>query len=294
MKITLEEFISVSSSSATPLSEDCLLLSSNQREAQKQHLLQETEQRLLTPILSILQSTFEQYAAEMGVQMSAEQARNLEWTSFVREACSHTGALPRLSSNRNSHQISQLALACLNHFAQFYPLASLINTPKFLDFLYAWAFAGCRPTTASQNSDFSTCDDSFGDDVPTIAVSGLLELSGRHFVGGGSSNSVTPVQHQQQLDRLQLFQFLDVVLTELSVLERVKGETLTQKLAILNPSWLAKTVELLRLFFTHHFHRYDSTNSSLSSLSPYAITDFLGRLWIVTEHLVSFFDLFQN
>lgn len=288
LKITLEEFLAVSSSATTIPSEDCLLLSSDQREAQKQHLLRETEQGLLSPILSILQSTFEQYAMELGVQLTPEQARGLEWTGFIREACAHTGMLPRLSASQNAYQAAFLALTCLNHFVQFYPLNTLINTPKFLDFLYAWSYAGCRPGSVSSNiSDLAGSEDTSNDDLSTAAMSGLLELSGRHFVGIGSTNTYTPAEHQQQLDRLQLYRFLDVLLSELSTLERVKGGTLTQKLAILSPSWLSKTVELLRLFFTYHFHRYDSTNASLSALSPYAVTDFLGRLWTVTEHLVS-------
>ncbi|XP_077979557.1 exportin-6-like isoform X2 [Glandiceps talaboti] len=170
--------------------------------------------------------------------------------SMFQSGSSKMNMAPLPPLDQDSEQLSGLALNCLNHLFSWIPLSTNI-TPSLLTTIFQFASFGCdintvqnNPASASRRSSFSKTGSST---LGVLAMCCINEIMSKNCV---------PAEFEEFL--LRMFQ------QTFQLLQRLTKDTTAQsvgnKLAELDESYVEKFTEFLRLFVSVHLRRFEGNS----------------------------------
>lgn len=180
---------------------------------------------------------------------------NLESSSSMRSGW----VMPPLDTE--SETIASLSLNCLTHLFSWIPLSSLI-TPHLLNTIFLFASLGADPQHNKLHN--GSLDKSFtsGESLGVLAMGAINEIMSKNCV---------PRDFEDFL--LQMFRNTFHLLQRL-----VRDEpNTTSRLQLLDPSYIDKFTEFLRLFVSVHLRRFENN-------SQFPVLEFLALLFRYSFH----------
>ncbi|XP_069961289.1 exportin-6 isoform X1 [Cherax quadricarinatus] len=167
--------------------------------------------------------------------------------------------LPPLDTE--SETIALLSLNCLTHLFSWIPLSTLI-TPHLLNTIFLFASLGADPQPSKLHNGSLEKSFMVGESLGVLAMGAINEIMSKNCV-----------PHDFEEFLLQMFRNTFQLLQRL-----VRDEpNTTSRLQLLDPSYLDKFTEFLRLFVSVHLRRFENN-------SQFPVLEFLALLFRYTFH----------